>query len=99
MELNAIMEYIKPELLVLIPVLYFVGIGLKSMSVPKDKYIPAVLAAVGVVLAAVWVLATSDIAGVKDGAMAVFTALVQGILCAGASVYVNQLIKQSGKDE
>ena len=99
MEINAIMEYIKPELLVLIPVLYFVGVGLKSMSFPKDKYIPAVLAAVGVVLAAVWVLATSDIAEVKDGAMAVFTAIVQGILCAGASVYVNQLIKQSGKDE
>lgn len=99
MELNAVMEYIKPELLVLIPVLYFIGVGCKNMSIPKDKYIPAVLAAVGVVLAAVWVLATSDIAGVKDGAMALFTAIVQGVLCAGTSVYVNQVIKQAGKDE
>lgn len=94
-----IIEYIKPELLVLIPVLYFIGMGLKNMMLPKDKYIPVVLAAVGVVLAAVYVLATSDITGVKDGAMAVFTAIVQGILCAGCSVYVNQVIKQSGKKE
>lgn len=94
-----IMEYIKPELLVLIPVLYFIGIGLKNMNAPKDKYIPAVLAAVGVVLAAVYVIATSGITGAQDGAMAVFTAIVQGVLCAGASVYVNQLIKQSGKKE
>lgn len=31
--------------------------------------------------------------------MALFTAIVQGILVAGLSNYVNQLIKQSGKEE
>ena len=31
--------------------------------------------------------------------MAVFTAIVQGILVAGLSTYVNQVIKQSNKNE
>ena len=31
--------------------------------------------------------------------MAVFTSIVQGILTAGLSTYVNQIIKQAGKEE
>ena len=31
--------------------------------------------------------------------IAIFTAIVQGILVAGASVYINQLIKQNNKEE
>lgn len=32
-----IIEYIKPELLILIPVLYFIGMGLKNMMLPKER--------------------------------------------------------------
>ena len=35
----------------------------------------------------------------EDIVMAVFTAVVQGILVAGLSTYVNQLIKQTNKEE
>lgn len=42
------MTYIKPELLVLIPVLVFIGYFLKQSEAVKDKLIPAILAAVGV---------------------------------------------------
>ena len=35
----------------------------------------------------------------KEGAMAVFTAVTQGILVAGLSNYVNQIIKQIHKPE
>ena len=62
--------YIKPELLVLIPALIFVGYCLKTSAAVKDKLIPALLAAVGVVLAAVYVLATTNIAAPQDGAQA-----------------------------
>ena len=41
-------EYIKPELLVLIPVLVFLGCAAKQSAVIKDKFIPALLAAAGV---------------------------------------------------
>lgn len=90
-------EFIRPELLVLIPVLYCIGVALKSAQAFADKHIPFALGAVGVALAALWVVATSTIASPQDGALAVFTAIVQGVLVAGASVYINQLIKQSQK--
>ena len=90
-------EFIRPELLVLIPVLYFIGMGLKSAEAFADKHIPLALGAVGVALAALWVVATSTIASPQDGALAIFTAIVQGVLVAGASVYIDQLIKQAKK--
>lgn len=90
-------EFIRPELLVLIPVLYFVGMGLKSAQAFADKHIPLALGAVGVALAALWVVATSAITSPQTAALAVFTAIVQGILAAGASVYVNQVVKQAKK--
>ena len=97
--MNEIMSYIKPELLILAPVLYLLGAGLKKAQAFADKYIPLALGAAGVLLAVVWVLATTDMTGYKDALQAVFVALTQGILAAGCSVYANQLVKQSGKDE
>ena len=91
--------YIKPELLVLIPVLIFIGYCLKTSVAVKDKLIPALLAAVGIVLAAVYVLATTNIAAPQDGAQAVFTAIVQGFLCAAGAVFGDQIVKQHNKDE
>ena len=91
-------EYIKPELLVLVPVLYLIGMGLKKSAL-SDKWIPLVLGITGVILSAVYVLATGEMANVRDWLMGTFTAITQGILLAGASVYVNQIVKQSKKEE
>ena len=91
--------YIKPELLVLIPVLIFIGYCLNTSAAVKDKLIPALLAPAGVVLAAVYVLATTNIAAPQDGAQAVFTAIVQGFLCAAGAVFGDQIVKQHNKDE
>lgn len=92
-------EYIKPELLVLIPVLVYVGCIAKKSAIIKDKFIPALLAAAGVLLAGLYVLATTTIAAPQDAAQAVFTALVQGLLCAAGAVYADQCVKQSQKSE
>lgn len=91
-------DYIKTELLILVPVLYFLGIGLKKSKLP-DKWIPIVLGVSAVVLSAIWVVATADISGVQEVASAIFTAVTQGILVAGASVYANQLCIQAKKEE
>lgn len=91
-------DYIKTELLILIPVLYFIGIGLKKSRLP-DKWIPITLGISSVVLSAIWVIATADITGLKEAAAAIFTAVTQGVLLAGASVYVNQLYIQTKKEE
>ena len=91
-------EFIKPELLVLIPVLYLYGTALKK-SLVADKNIPWLLGASSVILCIVFIVATSEINGWQEALMSIFTGVTQGVLCAGASVYVNQLIKQSNKDE
>lgn len=91
-------DYIKTDLLILIPVLYFIGIGLKKSKLP-DKWIPAALGIFAVVLSAVWVIATVEISGIQETASAIFTAVTQGVLVAGASVYVNQLYVQAKKEQ
>ena len=91
-------EFIKPELLVLVPVLYLVGAGLKKSEL-KDKLIPAVLGLAGVLLAAMYISTAGTFAGAQDVLAGAFAALTQGILCAGASVYVNQVAKQANKNE
>lgn len=91
-------EYIKPELLILIPVLYLIGTAIKK-SDTKDKFIPLILGAVGVFLAGVYIFASEPIHGVQAAATALFTAITQGVLAAGASVYVDQIIKQTKKEE
>ena len=91
-------EFIKPELLILIPVLYLIGMGLKKSSIP-DTRIPLLLGVTSVLLSAAWVTATSDISTPKDVTYALFVAVTQGVLSAGASVYFNQLYIQSKKEE
>ena len=91
-------EYIRTELLILIPVLYLIGIGLKKSRLP-DNWIPVTLGVIAVLLSAVWVIAACDIGSYKELAAAFFTAVTQGILAAGASVYANQIYIQAHKDE
>ncbi len=97
--MDQILNYIKPELLVVAVVLYFVGIGLKKAQAVPDKYIPIILGAAGIVICAVWVAATCPLHTGQNIAMGIFTAVIQGILVAGLSTYVNQIIKQMNKAE
>ena len=95
-------DSIKAELLVLIPVLYALGEWIKSSKI-ANKFIPLILGGVSVALSLIYVLPTSDLSGGWRGVMlSVFTAITQGILCAAASVYANQMLKQlikSGSNE
>lgn len=84
--------YVKPELLIVAVVLYVLGLMIKQTKKVKDKYIPVILGAIGVLVCFVYVFAIEPIS-----LMGVFTALTQGILVAGVAVYVNQVIKQSSK--
>lgn len=97
--MEQIMNYVKPELVVVAIVLYFVGMGLKQSQTVADKYIPIILGVIGIVICGIYVIATCSLSGVQNVAMAVFTAIVQGILVAGLSTYVNQIIKQVNKEE
>ena len=84
--------YVKPELAVLIPALYGLGLFFKHTEKIKDNYIPVILTVVSTVLSCLYVLGTEGITAIN-----IFTALVQGIMCTAAAVYMNQLYKQSTK--
>lgn len=96
---EVIKEYVKPELLIVAIVLFFIGKGIKNSKVIKDKYIPIILGIIGVVISAIYVVATSEIAGYQSILMMIFTAIVQGIILAGLAVYANENITQLKKEE
>ena len=45
-----LMEFIKPELIILVPVIYLIGISLKRTQLISDKYIPLLLGAISIIL-------------------------------------------------
>jgi len=90
--------FIKPEMIVLTPVLYLLGMSLKRSKI-SDKYIPYILGICGIILSLLYLIANTEIKCWQNCVMLAFTGITQGILLAGASVYVNQLIKQAGKEE
>ena len=84
-------DYVKTELLVLVPVLYAIGEFIKESKI-NDKYIPLIIGGIGVILSSVYVISVNGFSG-----MAIFSGITQGILCAGCAVYGDQIFKQMGK--
>ncbi|SFD42125.1 phage holin family protein [Clostridium uliginosum] len=80
------LNYITNNALILIPALYIIGLIIKNTEKISDKYIPLVLLVIGIV-----------------GAMLLMgfnaNAAIQGVLVTGVTVYTNQLLKQSKKQE
>ena len=94
----SIESFIKPELLILIPVLYIIGMAFKKSKMP-DRFIPKALGIIAIFLSALWILSTSNISTLKDVYCAFFVSITQGVLSAGASVYANQIYIQSKKKD
>lgn len=79
-------DYIQPELLILVPVLYLIGYAIKKTSLISNKFIPLILGGIGIILCIIYQFAMKE--------FNLFTAITQGVLCAGASTYANQIYKQ-----
>ena len=83
--MEMIHKFLIEEALILIPVLYIIGMFLKSLEFIKDKYIPLIIWFFGVVLSML-------ILGFNvDG-------FIQGTLVAGASVFASQIYIQATKN-
>lgn len=91
------LDFIRPELVTLIPLLYVIGMMLKQAAFIRDNFIPLILGGVGILIAICYVC--GDTATFSLTAIA--TAVTQGILCAGVAVYGNQVFKQikKGKED
>ena len=93
-----ILTFVKPELLILIPVLSIIGKGIKKSKI-ADNRIPLILGVIAIFLSTLWVFSTSDIRNWQEAVHAVYISVTQGILAAGASVYGHQLYVQAKKKE
>lgn len=91
-------QLIKPELLILVPVLIFLGSAVKKSGLFPARFIPLALGAVSVGFAVIYVFGSCGFESCSF-ASALFTAVTQGLLCAAMSVYCHQLVKQKSKKE
>lgn len=88
-------DFIKPELLLLIPILIGFGSQLKAAPKIPDWCIPLILDMMGILFASIYVAATY--ATGDNLWMAVFTGATQGLLCSLAAIGVNQTVKQTSQ--
>lgn len=91
-----IMSFIPSSLLIVIVAIYVVGVFLKKIEMIKDKYITILLMLFGITFA---ILLSIINAKYKVNLEVIVNGFLQGILCWGVSVGVNQTIKQLGKEE
>jgi hypothetical protein len=87
-------EFVRPELLVLIPILYLLGMWIKA-SACKNWLIPFILCGVGIVLSALWILGWQTAEVGKNVFAYIFSAITQGILVAGVAVLANNVKYQA----
>ena len=83
-------QYIKADFAVLVAVLYCIGRGLKAIQRFPNQFIPLALTFCGIGLACL--SGVSRYASYGNWAAALFEGVVQGVLCAGMSVYLNEVI-------
>jgi hypothetical protein len=84
MEWNAVMEFINPELLVVVVACWIIGSWLKQTPKVPDWSIVYIVTLVAIIFALLML-------------GFVITSFIQGILCGAVAVYGNQLIKQAKK--
>ncbi len=86
-------EYISAELYVLIPILYVIGAVIKNSRI-KDWKIPFILGATGILLAGLWIFSANTVTDTQQVLSMIFASITQGVLCAAASVYTDNLYRQ-----
>lgn len=96
MDFTNLMSFIPAHMAILVVAIYVLGIGLKKAIVVPDKYITVILMIFGITFA---VLLTIINAQYKTMLDAIVNGILQGILCWGVSVGVNQVLVQAKKDE
>ncbi len=93
--MEQISQYIKTDFAVLVAVLYCIGRGMKALPKFPNHFIPLALTVCGIALACLSVV--SRYASYGNWAAALFEGVVQGVLCAGMSVYLNEVIAHCRK--
>ena len=85
-----LLTFVPENLMILVACIYVLGIFLKKMESVPDKFITIILMSFAVIFAVCLNGFVPD---------TIVNSVLQGILCWGVSVGVNQTIKQLGKEE
>lgn len=91
-----LMDFISDGMVIVIVVIYVMGVFLKRLESVKDKYITCILMLFGITVA---VLLSIINAQYKVNLDVIVNGILQGILCWGVSVGINQTTKQLSKEE
>lgn len=92
MDWTVLLQFVRPELLILAVMLYVLGKFLKlNPRFKKEWTIPYILLGIAIILTPLYVIIV-----VGEGATAsiILSGVIQGILIAGLTVFANELIKQ-----
>lgn len=90
-----LLTFIPEFLLIVIAAIYIVGVFLKKIETVPDKYITVLLMLFGITFA---VLLNIINAEYKIALDVIINGILQGILCWGVAVGINQTFKQVNKD-
>lgn len=91
-----LMTFIPENLLILIAAIYVFGIWLKKLETVKDNYITVILMLFAITFAVLLNLINSQYKVMYE---AIVNAILQGILCWGVAIGINQTYKQLNKSE
>lgn len=91
-----LIELVPSNLLILVAVLYVLGAGLKKSLTVQDKYITLILLVLGITLAILLAIINAQYKTVLEAAINGF---MQGIICWGIAIGINQTAKQLTKEE
>lgn len=91
MDLSLILQFIKPELIIVVVACYVIGLFLKSSAV-KDWLIPYILLIFAIILTIFYIAIVLNKGFTGE---VIIVGIIQGLFAAALSVYGNQLIKQA----
>ena len=91
-------SYIEQQLIIIVPVLYAVGALIKKSRI-NDRLIPFILGVLGILLVSSYRLSIDLPTSVGEIFGVIFSSITQGLLCAAASVYVHNVVKQIKKGD
>lgn len=83
-------SFLIDKMLILVPVLYVIGMMIKSTPKVKDWLIPWIILGLGLIGAVA--------IGLSSG-VPIVDAIIQGVLVAGVTVFTNQLVTQTARKE
>ncbi len=93
MDWNTVLNFVRPELLILVIFVWCLGLFLKKTPAFKQEWIiPMILLVVSIIITVLYIAFV-----IGDGltAASVISAVIQGVIIAALAVFGNEILKQS----